>query len=258
MASVTTATRQQVLNHLRESLKGTDFDFILWSKEKLTEFNLAHSTALKYVDFEKLDVRRTLAWPESFVRGAVARESSNFGIYEDKDVICLNMSFSHFLIMIRATGNIYKVKIDKAVNQSNLREALDSLDDFTLAYIRAALWSSHDESTPDGGEPMDENYEASDLAPGALRKIILECARFQTTHAADLALAYAQYPVTEEYSGPMCAGHDFWLTRNGHGCGFWDRDELDADLAIRLTDAAKACGTSDLYVGDDKKLYVTP
>ena len=22
------------------------------------------------------------------------------------------------------------------------------------------------------------------------------------------------------------AGHDFWLTRNGHGAGFWDRPEL--------------------------------
>lgn len=26
-------------------------------------------------------------------------------------------------------------------------------------------------------------------------------------------------------------GHDFWLTRNGHGTGFWDRDELAVPTA---------------------------
>ena len=30
-----------------------------------------------------------------------------------------------------------------------------TLDRFTASYIEAALWSSMDESTPAGGEPMD-------------------------------------------------------------------------------------------------------
>jgi|TARA_R110000744_G_scaffold366338_1_gene475354 hypothetical protein len=28
-------------------------------------------------------------------------------------------------------------------------------------------------------------------------------------------------------------GHDFWLTRNGHGAGFWDGDWNDADFVKR-------------------------
>lgn len=45
--------------------------------------------------------------------------------------------------------------------------------------------------------------------------------------------------------------------RNGHGAGFWDRTELDADeLGDRLTVLAKEFGAVDLYQGDDRLLYL--
>ena len=44
-------------------------------------------------------------------------------------------------------------------------------------------------------------------------------------------------------------GHDFWLTRNHHGAGFWDRG-LEA-LGERLTAAAQTFGDGDVYLGDD-------
>jgi hypothetical protein len=44
-------------------------------------------------------------------------------------------------------------------------------------------------------------------------------------------------------------GHDFWLTRNGHGAGFWDRG-LGA-LGDRLTDASKPYGEVNLWVDAD-------
>ena len=43
------------------------------------------------------------------------------------------------------------------------------------------------------------------------------------------------------------AGHDFWLTRNHHGAGFWDRPELyGTHLADVLTRASHACGAVDV------------
>ena len=36
------------------------------------------------------------------------------------------------------------------------------LDDFTLAYIECALWASNDDSTPQGGDPLDSNYGIDD------------------------------------------------------------------------------------------------
>ena len=49
-------------------------------------------------------------------------------------------------------------------------------------------------------------------------------------------------------------GHDFWLTRNRHGAGFWDRGYPEA-IGKALTDAAHAEGSADWCVGDDGNIY---
>ena len=39
------------------------------------------------------------------------------------------------------------------------------------------------------------------------------------------------------------AGHDFWLTRNGHGSAYWDRTELyGGTFAARFSDIATGFG----------------
>jgi hypothetical protein len=50
------------------------------------------------------------------------------------------------------------------------------------------------------------------------------------------------------------AGHAFWLTRNGHGAGFWDGDWPEPH-ASALDEASKAFGSFDLYVGDDGMIH---
>jgi hypothetical protein len=53
------------------------------------------------------------------------------------------------------------------------------------------------------------------------------------------------------------AGHDFWLTRNGHGAGFWDREELVIGrLGEFLTECADKMGGCYTYAGDDGLVYV--
>lgn len=119
-----------------------------------------------------------------------------------------------------------------------------SLSKFVTAYLECALWSSHDNATPDGGEPMDANYSLDDIAPESLAAAIKDCENFQEANAADLALAGS-----DEQNG-----HDFWLTRNGHGAGFWDRGYPDG-LGERLSKECKPYGSVDLYVGDDGKIH---
>lgn len=125
------------------------------------------------------------------------------------------------------------------------------LDAFTLAYIVAALWSS----TDDDDVPMDEKYDIEDIAPETLRTMAEECKDFQSSNASLLEEAYSipHYGSRGEYSGPDRAGHDFWLTRNHHGAGFWDRGL--GDVGRKLTDAAHVYGSVDLCVGDDGKIY---
>jgi hypothetical protein len=126
------------------------------------------------------------------------------------------------------------------------------LDKFTTAYIEAALWSSNDESDPSGGEPMDRNYGVEDIHPDTLAKMKADCEKFQKDNAEYLTddNCLTSYPVDEQ------AGHDFWLTRCGHGCGFWETSDWRKDAGLQLTAAAKRFGECNLYVGDDEMIHL--
>jgi hypothetical protein len=50
-------------------------------------------------------------------------------------------------------------------------------------------------------------------------------------------------------------GHDLWLTRRGHGAGFWDGD-WPMPYSVDFSDAARGLGDCDLYRGDDGRLYL--
>jgi len=121
------------------------------------------------------------------------------------------------------------------------------LDDFTIAFLDAALWSSNDESREDGGDPLDDNYSIYDFDKESLVRFAAECARFQEENAADLEIGYESVP--HEDSPEARAGHDFWLNRNGHGAGFWDGDWPEPQ-ASRLDAASKRFGEVNLYVQD--------
>jgi len=78
-----------------------------------------------------------------------------------------------------------------------------------------------------------------------------DCADFQEQNEKLLAEAYDH----EKYDASY-AGHDLWLSRNGHGAGYFDRNL--GDVGERLQDAARALGNFDLYVGDDGKIHGSP
>lgn len=119
-------------------------------------------------------------------------------------------------------------------------------------YMECALWASNDEATPDGGEPMDANYDLGDFSLELLDEIDRDVREFVAANEADVALCALHGEFTFEG-----VGHDYWLTRNGHGAGFWDREygHQDAlDAGQRLT---KACQYTEyhLYIGDDDQIY---
>lgn len=118
-----------------------------------------------------------------------------------------------------------------------------NLDSFTRQYIETALWSSNDESTPEGGNPLDANYDINDIAPETLAQMIEDCAKFQADNANDIGLRYSD------------AGHDFWLTRHHHGAGFWETPDWPKQAGERLTKAAQFFPEVNLYVGDDGLVY---
>ncbi len=120
---------------------------------------------------------------------------------------------------------------------------MSDLDAFTRQYIATALWSTNDESDDGGGQPLDDTYGPDDLAAESVDKMQADCLKFQ----ADNASALEPFDVST-------AGHDFWMTRNGHGVGFWDGDYPEPQ-ATALTESSEAFGECYIVVGDDGKLY---
>ncbi len=126
---------------------------------------------------------------------------------------------------------------------ADLLKADDALSRFRDAYIDCALWLS---TTPEG-TALDRDYSARDFSEAALAEVTADCARFLeecktliTTEGRERALE--------------SAARDFWLTRNGHGSGFWDGDWPANGEA--LAEACKSFDPCDLYLGDDKRIHI--
>ena len=98
-------------------------------------------------------------------------------------------------------------------------------DDMVRAYLECAEWCGL----------SDEDHEALELAVSpvwsaeSLRQAGEDCSCFLADHASVIGGRLSM------------AGHDFWLTRNRHGAGFWDGDWKTEDGRI-LTDSAHVWG----------------
>lgn len=102
--------------------------------------------------------------------------------------------------------------------------------EFFQAYLVAALWSSTigegSEAEPGerDGDPFDKHFSTSDFTDEALET--LRAHAFSFWCRMWYYIDHEKAPASS-YTAPRNAtqaGHDFWLTQNGHGAGFWDGD----------------------------------
>ena len=127
-------------------------------------------------------------------------------------------------------------------------------DEFTTAYLEAALFTSNDEADDSGGNPLNLHYSTEDIEAGSLARMMEDCQKFQAAPAWKAALEAEACTRRAGYSQEGMGGHDFWLTRNGHGAGFWDGDWKDPHSRY-LTNLANDFGEVGLTVGDDGKVH---
>lgn len=118
----------------------------------------------------------------------------------------------------------------------------NDMDECVVAYMATALWSS----TGEDGEPMENTYDVNDLSPKARKTVEEDIQNFLDLLSEDVTIRYNARDLM----------HDFWLTRNRHGAGFWDGD-YPKPLADELTKWAHSFGGCDLYSGDDDKLHIS-
>ena len=127
--------------------------------------------------------------------------------------------------------------------------------EFRQGYAHAMLWANtRDNADVEGtGPDVDPNAwldgNDSEWAVSAFDSfdqdsIREDCASFVRDNWADLAALPRSYGQRSDGTDSVaaCAGHDFALTRNDRGAGFWARGL--GDLGDRLTKAAHAYGES--------------
>jgi hypothetical protein len=127
-------------------------------------------------------------------------------------------------------------------------------DPFMNGYFECLFFTEEDSLSESwleayGEEPEDDDYGSVDVSEFAftargLKQIISDCKDFKA--------ACAEEGLDLDKWGQSKAGHDFWLTRNGHGAGFWDRGRKDGDA---LTKIAKSFGAINVAVGETGDLY---
>jgi hypothetical protein len=123
----------------------------------------------------------------------------------------------------------------------------DYADKMFRAYVECALWAETHGETDESFEQA--GFTLDDLSAESTARMRADVEAFADVCADDLG----NYWTAEQ------AGHDFWLTRNRHGAGFWDRYAVgDGERVGRLlTDAAHAYGESWVYVSDAGEVEVS-
>ncbi len=120
---------------------------------------------------------------------------------------------------------------------------IKNLDAFTCGYLRCALFTGTDESTPAGGIPLDDaGYTIDCFDDESIAKAVKDCEAFQKANAHLLDRAG-----DDEQNGM-----DFYYDRNRHGVGFLDRDYSEG-IADLLHEAAQKFGEVSVFVGQDNE-----
>lgn len=104
------------------------------------------------------------------------------------------------------------------------------------AYLHAALWTSE----------LDSEYDIHEINDDSISKAVSDCKKFIEV-SGDLLNGLEDSQI----------GHDFWLSRNGHGAGFFDRGL--GDIGDKLQEFASSFGTSDVLEpeGPGEKIYIS-
>jgi hypothetical protein len=122
---------------------------------------------------------------------------------------------------------------------------VEALDPMTKQYLVTALWAELDQSDPNtGGNPLDDNYCLNDFDPETVDNAIADCTEFRRRAGTLL-----------DGLDLSTVGHDFWLTRQGHGAGFWDGDYEDS-VGEALTKLSKEFGEIGEIYAQDGTVYI--
>lgn len=194
---------------------------------KFVECSPYHIPALGSDGILALDARLSLT---SMVSAAKARIKS----FEK-----INKNYSGFKIHkgdlknSRVIYDSFEVERNERNNETLMRMRAERnivLEQFVKSYLAAAAWCT-----------VDSHEENDEFTKDSILKAQRDCNAFiiciQRSFTESRAKELLSLEVNKD--GICITAHDFWLTRNRHGSGFWDKAEIyGKEDAATLTDLA--------------------
>lgn len=143
--------------------------------------------------------------------------------------------------------------IDSSEYAYSVRVSGADIDAMVSGYLECQLWAGLDycharctdpackREDTEHPHPWDEHYSVDDISPEYVQAVRDELTEVVAQHP----LAVRMYLTGNRKGGARqrsngAFGHDFYLTREGHGAGFWDRGL--GELGDYLTRVAKSYG----------------
>lgn len=127
-------------------------------------------------------------------------------------------------------------------------KTITQLNHFVASYLETAIWAEL--------SGTQQNLPVTKQAKQAATE---DCKTFADKVFAEFTVNEAEGILNQSGNDlSHLAAHDLWLTRNGHGAGFWDKDiynDLAVDACTRLTNIAKSMGTSHIYANKGR-IYI--
>ena len=137
-----------------------------------------------------------------------------------------------------------------AINADTLERGRE---DFMRGYVEAMLWANTFVERPGEEESTGEDVAYWYQSPGRW----WEDTPVDLTDAENFWKCFAYVILSLDYGkrgenwpSAELAGHDFALTRNGHGAGFWDRGL--GEMGDMLTDECKPYGEHNVILAVDE------
>ena len=127
----------------------------------------------------------------------------------------------------------------------------------TLTILATAILSSEND---ENGNPLENNSSPTDFSSESLERLYREYSEFISEVESKITEKIGDkwkciddfYDISQPIENQT--EYDYIMTRNRHGCGFWDGD-WSKSVSDILTVAAQKYHSLETYIGDDGKIH---
>ena len=140
-----------------------------------------------------------------------------------------------FEVMARL-DKTFKPRLNENINSMSANNNFD-VNEILNSYLETAIWAEESDENDLQGKTIQE-IDKNSKANSAIE--IYQFLQKAQQEASDELNTYDEEAI----------GHNLWLSRNGHGAGFFD------DNNDKLQNLARNMKPVDIYLGNDNKIYI--